>query len=497
MNALLALALFAAPEKISVGSKVFTESVILGEIVTQLAADAGADATHHAQLGGTQVVWKALLAGEIDVYPEYTGTIAQEILGLAGGAAADEDSLRRALAERHVIMSAPLGFNDTYAIGMKAATAERLKIARLSDLAAHPELNLGFSSEFMDRADGWPALRDAYGLAALANVRGLDHDLAYRALDSGSIDATDLYSTDAEIRYYGLRVLEDDRHHFPAYQAVLLLRDDLAKRAPRAVAALGRLHGAIDEQAMIDLNARAKIDKMPERRVAEDFLAQKLGVTGQPRRASASNGMLARLLGNTRDHMVLVGLSLAAAILLAVPLGIFAARRPRAGQLILGVVGVVQTIPSLALLVFMIPFFGIGAPPAVIALFLYSLLPIVRNTCTGLRDIPPSLVEAAAAIGLRPGPRLRLVELPMASRAILAGIKTSAVINVGTATLGALIGAGGYGQPIMTGIRLDNVGLILEGAVPAAVLALAAQGVFEVLERVLVPRGLRLTSRAE
>jgi osmoprotectant transport system permease protein len=253
VNALLVLAIFAAPEKVSVGSKVFTESVILGEIVTQLAADAGAQATHHAQLGGTQVVWNALLAGEIDVYPEYTGTIAQEILG---GAPGDEDSLRRALAARHVIMSAPLGFNDTYAIGMKAGVADKLKITRLSDLAGHPDLNVGFSSEFMDRADGWPALRDAYGLAALGHVRGLDHDLAYRALDSGSIDATDLYSTDAEIRYYGLRVLEDDRRHFPGYQAVLLVREDAATRAPRALAALARLGGVLDERTMIELNAR-------------------------------------------------------------------------------------------------------------------------------------------------------------------------------------------------------------------------------------------------
>ena len=135
---------------------------------------------------------------------------------------------------------------------------------------------------------------------------------------------------------------------------------------------------------------------------------------------------------------------------------------------------------------------GIGGPPAVVALFLYSLLPIVRNTCTALTEIPPPLREAALALGLPSTARLRYIELPMAMPSILAGIKTSAVINVGAATLGALIGAGGYGQPILTGIRLDDTGLILEGAIPAAGLALLVQGFFDLIERIAVPKGLRL-----
>ena len=159
--------------------------------------------------------------------------------------------------------------------------------------------------------------------------------------------------------------------------------------------------------------------------------------------------------------------------------------------MILGTVGVIQTLPALALLVFMIPLLGIGGPPAVVALFLYSLLPIVRNTHAGLAGIDEPLRRSALALGLSPAARLRHIELPLAAPVILAGIKTSAVINIGTATLGALIGAGGYGQPILTGIRLDDVGLILEGAVPAALLALAVQGGFELAERRLIPRGLR------
>jgi osmoprotectant transport system permease protein len=475
--------------EIAVGSKSFTESVILGEMAAQLAAHAGAMVRHRRALGGTRVVFEALRRGDIDVYPEYTGTIAEEIL--AGRKPANDDEMRAALAAYGIAMSRPLGFNNTYAIAVTRATAERYGLRRLSDLADHPALRFAFTNEFMDRRDGWPALKDRYRLPQ-QDVRGLDHDLAYRGLASGGIDAIDVYTTDAEIGYYGLVALEDDLGHFPAYDAILLTKSDLARRAPRAAAALARLEGRIDARAMIALNARVKLERVSETHAAAEFLSRALGITIERGNRSHEASRLGRLWRHTVDHLVLVAISLGAAIAVAVPLGVIAARRPRLGQAILALTGVIQTIPSLALLVFMIPLLGIGGPPAAVALFLYSLLPIVRNTHAGVRDVAPDLRESADALGLTPGARLRLVELPLAARSILAGIKTSAVINVGTATLGALIGAGGYGQPILTGIRLDDVGLILEGAVPAAVLALLVQGVFEVAERLVVPRGLRL-----
>jgi len=475
--------------EIVVGSKAFTESVILGEVVAGLAASSGADARHRRQLGGTRILWEGLLSGEVDVYAEYTGTIVEEIL--AGTAVSGEAEIALELERRGVRMSGHLGFNNTYVIGMREAEAERLGVRTLSDLRDHPDLRLGFSNEFMDRADGWPSLRERYGLPQV-DVRGLDHDLAYRGIESGSIDVIDLYSTDAEIAFYGLRPLRDDLGHFPAYQAVLLYREDLPDRAPVAVRQILRLEGAIDEQQMIAMNARAKLDREPEALVASEFLSEKLGVHVAP----TTEGVADRLWRNLGGHLRLVSLSLLAAIAVAVPLGVVAVRRPRLGQVVLGVVGVVQTIPSLALCVFMMPLLGIGAAPAIAALFLYSLLPIVRNTHAGLASIPSPYIETAAALGLSPRARLRQIELPMASRSILAGIKTSAVINVGTATLAALIGAEGFGQPILTGIRLADTSLIMEGAIPAALLALAAQGAFELAERWLVPRGLRIESEA-
>ncbi len=463
---------------VQIGSKVFTESVIVAEMAAQLVRGGGLEASHRRELGGSRVLWNALLAGEIDAYPEYTGTLAQELVP------GDVAGLRERVARHGVTMSRSLGFADSYAVGMKRTAAERLGIRTIRDLSRHPRLKLGFSNEFMDRKDGWPALRKAYGLPQ-RGVRGMDHDLAYRALADGAVDATDLYTTDAEIAAYDLVVLEDVLHFFPDYQAVLLWREGLD---PGAVAALRRLEGLISAREMIELNARAKLRHEPEARVAADFLGRKLALHVETR----TEGRARRIARRTLEHLQLVSVSLLAAILVAVPLGIAAARRPRAGQAVLAAVGLVQTIPSLALLVFMIPLLGIGARPAIAALFLYSLLPIVRNTAAGLSGIPPEVRDSAEALGLPRSARLRLIELPIASPSILAGIQTAAVIDVGTATLGALIGAGGYGQPILTGIRLDDLGLILEGAVPAALLAVGAQGLFELLGRAVVPRGLRL-----
>jgi osmoprotectant transport system permease protein len=482
--AALLAALAAAPEPVRVGSKAFAESIVLGEMAVQLARDAGAPAVHRASLGGTRVLWEALRAGDVDLYPDYTGTLAREILSASGPM--EEEALRAALAAQGMGMTRSLGFEDKYAVGVRREVAERLGLRRISDLARHPELRIGFTNEFMDRADGWPAVRERYRLPQ-RDVRGLDHDLAYRAAAEGAIDVTDVYTTDPEIRRLGLVLLEDDRRVFPEYQAVLVYREDLARRAPAALEAARRLEGRITAAAMTELNERAQLERVPPERVAAGFLAAAFGIA--PRVAVESAP--ARILRRTVEHLGLVAAALAAAIAVAIPLGVLAARRPGAGRLVLGVAGVVQTIPSLALLVFMIPLLGIGAGPAIAALFLYGLLPIVRNTHAGLTGIAPELRESAEALGLPPRARLRLIELPLASPSILAGVKTSAVITVGTATLGALVGAGGYGQPILAGIRLASVPLILEGAVPAAVLALVVEGAFDLAERVLVPRGLR------
>jgi osmoprotectant transport system permease protein len=491
LASMLAVALYgascrgASPE-VRVGSKKFTESVVLGEIVTQVLRSTGTRAAHRAQLGGTQVLWHALLAGEIDLYPEYTGTIREDIVREAPPDEGD-DALRTRLAARGVGMSGSLGFEDSYALGMREEEAARLGVTRISDLRGLPRLRLAFSEEFLHRRDGWPTVKIRYGLPQ-TRVRSLDHDLAYRALAAGDVDVIDLYTTDAEIPYYHLRVLDDDLGHFPGYRAVFLYRLDLPARAASAVTSLTILEGRIAARDMQRLNARVKLERIPEAVVAAGFLASALGIEGE----TGGRGRARRIGRYVAEHLALVAVSLGAAILVGIPLGVVAARRRRLGAAILAAAGVIQTIPSLALLVLMIPLLGIGTLPAVAALFFYSVLPIVRNTVTGLTGVPGALIESADVLGLSSRARLMKVELPLASPSIVAGIQTSAVINVGTATLGALIGAGGLGQPILTGIRLDDLGLILEGAVPAALLALLVQALFAGLGRLVVPKGLRL-----
>ncbi len=474
----------AAAQPVRVGSKVFTESVVLGEMATQLARAAGAPAVHRRELGGTRVLWEALLRGDVDAYPEYTGTIREELL--AGQALPDAAALRAALARQGIEMLAPLGFNDTYALGMAEARAAALGVRTISDLRAHPGLAVGLSNEFLSRADGWPRVRAAYGLPQ-TGARGLDHDLALRALAAGSVDVTDLYTTDAEIAMGGIRLLRDDRRVFPRYDAVFLVRADLRARAPRAVAAIERLSGRIDAAAMVRLNARARVDGVAEAAVARDGLRALLGAET----TAEAETRAGRVWRRTHEHLLLVGVALLAAILVAVPLGIAAARVRGLEVTVLGTVSVLYTVPALALLVALIPLLGIGTAPALVALFLYALLPVVRNTHAGLAGVAPELRESADALGLPPLARLLRVDLPLAAPSVLAGIQTAAVLTVGTATLGALVGAGGYGQPILTGVRLADTGLILEGAVPAALMALAVQALFAGLGRAVLPRGLR------
>jgi osmoprotectant transport system permease protein len=491
--ALLLLAGCSAPGNdsrptVRVGSKKFTEGEILGETLAQLATDAGAKGVHLDSLGDTSIVWNSLQTGAIDAYAEYTGTLTQDVLSQRH--LKDEADLRQALSDLGIRMSKPLGFNNTYAVGMRAQQADELGIRSISDLRRHPTLRMGFSNEFMKREkDGWAPLRRRYRLPH-ATPDGAEHDIAYQALANGIVDVTDVYATDAKLRTYRFRLLEDDLKFFPAYDAVVLYRADLEKRAPEVVKNFLRLEGQIDGTRMIDLNAQVDIDRATVPRVASNFLANTLDLHAD----IADDSLTQRLLERTLQHLRLVGVSLALGVMVALPLGIVAAKFRSLGQGILFLVGMVQTIPSIALLVLLLValHMELGWRPAIVALFLYSLLPIVRNTYSGLHDIPVQLHESAEALGLSPLARLRLIELPMASRSILAGIKTAAVINVGNATLGGLIAAGGYGQDIFVGLNRNDPHLILEGAIPAVLLALAVQGLFELADRVLVPKGLRL-----
>ncbi len=481
---------FALP-KVAVGSKAFPESWILGDALTELVEQSGtAVAEHKKNLGGTEIAYQALLSGNIDIYAEYTGTISEVILKTASRPGLPE--MRRALAGAGLGVSQPLGFDDSYALAVSPGAAARFGLQRISDLKAHANLRMGLTHEFLGRSDGYPGLSARYRLE-MSDARGIQHELSYDAIASGQIDVTDIYTTDPQIEQLNLTLLDDDLAFFPRYDAVLLYRLDLDTRAPGALAAMSRLVGGIDGKKMTHANGSVALHKTSSETAAHALLEDVLGAGLSPRTSTPGAG--SRIAQNVARHLELVGASLLFAILLGIPLGIAATRSRTFAFLTLTGAGLLQTIPSLALLAFLIPLFGIGVFPAMVALFLYSLLPIVRNTLTGLTTIPSSLGEAADGIGLTRGAKLWKVSLPMASPSIMAGIKTSAIINVGTATLAALIGAGGLGNPIMQGIALRDTRLLLEGAVPAALLALLVEGAFYLLERAVVPRGLRIFAR--
>jgi osmoprotectant transport system permease protein len=480
------------PVQLRVGSKKFTESVILGEMMRLLAKDAGLTVVHYREFGGTRIVFDALAAAEIDIYPEYTGTITAEIF--AGQNVKDEAAMHELLKQKGIGVSKSLGFSDTYALALTQGRAAKLGIARISDLKRFPELQIALTHEFLDRGDGWSALKRRYDLQH-HNVVGVDHDVAYRQLLAGEVDLIDVYSTDAMIRRGNLVLLKDDLAFFPRYDAVWLYRLDVAARHPELTAAMQRLEGTVSEATMQSLNDEVETGRMTESQAAADFLKRQLGLQANEQTISRTQ-MIAR---HILEHLDLVRRSLLPAIVVGVALGILCQRRQRTGRLVLASVGLLQTIPSLALLVLLLPVvaalgyrsIGEGSVTAVVALFCYCLLPIVRNTYTGIDGIQRGTIESATVLGLGPTARLVEIELPIALPTLLAGIRTAAVQNVGFATLGAIIGAGGLGQPILRGIRVNDASLILAGAIPAALLALLLQGAIDLIEWAVVPRGLK------
>jgi osmoprotectant transport system permease protein len=478
-----------ADQTVKIGSKRFTESYILAEIIVGLVDANGGSAKHEQGLGATAVAFRALEDGQIDALPEYTGTLAEAIVQSHDGRL---ESLRTALAPKGFSISDPIGFQNTYALAVTKKNAAASKLETIDDLKAHADLKFGLSNEFVGRADGWPGLSAKYDLHP-KNISSMDHALSYEAIAGGTVDVVDAYTTDAKIARYDLLTLIDNRAFFPPYDAVLVYRSDLPKLNPAFAKMLAQLPHLIDEDAMRKMNARAELDHVTFSQVASDFLAEKNGGTKQASggRESFAHGLWNAIVQYGPRHLELVLVALFLSTLLGVPLGILAYAKPRAGGGILAITGVVQTIPSLALFCFFIPLLGIGVVPALAALFLYGLLPIVRNTHAGLSSIASDLREAAVALGLTAMERLRYVELPLASRTILAGVKTSAVVAVGSATIAAFIGAGGFGEPISTGLSLNDVPIILQGAIPAAGLALLVQGFFELVENKLLPRALR------
>ncbi len=469
----LATAIAWGRPTVVVGSKRDVEGNVLAELFAQVAEREGeVDVERRANLGGTGLVLAALESGDIDLYPEYTGTLLREVLHED----VPLDLLPARMAERGILVGPLLGFDNTYAIAVRGDSARTLGLRSIGDLARHPELTGGFSPEFVSGPVRWSTVADAYGLP-VGEVRTLEHAIAYAALSSGAIDLTDAYTTDGSLAGRDLVLLVDDRHAIPSYQGLALAKLGFEERHPRTWAALSRLGGRLDEGTMRQLNARAELDRVPYEVVVREFL-------DGARSAAPTTRMLGpRILTATVEHVLLTLGSVVVSMLVGVPLGALVSRRAGLSRAVVGLTGLLQTVPSIALLCILVPWVGIGAAPAGIALVAYALFPLVSGTVNGLRGVDARLLEVAEVLGMTPLQRFLRVEWPLALPSVLAGVEVAAVTSVGTATLAAFVGGGGYGALVSEGLALNDPPLILAGAIPAALLAVAVHLAVHVVGR--------------
>lgn len=514
----------SAQPPVVIASKPFGESYLLSEMFAQLLERSGRRVQRRFGLGGTEIAFAAVRTGAVDVYPEYVGTGLVVILGdsvtvdmRADARVAFAHVASATLARFGVHWLPPLGFQNGYAIAVRRETATRYRLRTLSDLAASgARLRAGFTADFGGRGDGWPGLRAAYGIT-LREVKPLAPAVKYQAIAAGSVDIIDGYGTDGLLARHDLVTLIDDRHFFPPYEAAALVSSRLMAADPGAAVVLSSLSGrltearmrewnraieidgrAISDVARLALDAAGLADTSASSRVVGSSVAAPGNDTGAAASRSARDGVLRFMVANradtlrrTAEHLRLVLIALFAAIVVAVPLGLWLTAHARLAGAVLQLLGVIQTIPGLALLALMIPLLGIGLLPAMIALFAYALLPIARATIAGLRIADPDAVDAIEAMGATPRQSLLWVRLPLAAPVVLAGIRTAAVLTVGTATLAAFIGGGGLGEPIVTGLALADMRLVLSGAIPAALLAVGVDVLLALVERAVAPRYLR------
>lgn len=481
-------------------SKTFTESRILAETMAQLIEEnTDISVERKINLGGTLMVFSALESGQVDVYPEYTGTAWAILLEEREPRVGPLEvwlRVSRACRKRFGLeWLLPFGFRNSYALAVRRDLAEELGLSRISDLLPHQErLRAGVSHEFLNRSDGFPGLAAAYGLE-VGNVRGLEHGLAYRAIAANEVDLIDVYTTDGRLVDAELVMLDDDRHFFPPYDCAPVIRAEILRSHPEVRDLLERLAFRISNARMQRLNHAVEVEGRSFQHVARELLREEglldPAIADEP--ASTRNVGFLEFMGRrvgttvslTTQHLLLTLAAVTLAIVVSIPLGILLTRKERLASPVLTIAGIIQTVPGLALLAIMIPIplLGLGLRSAITALFLYSLLPIIRNTYTGIREVDADVVEAARGMGLTDRQVLMYVELPLATRTIMAGIRIATVVGIGLATLAAFIGAGGLGEPIVTGLQLDDTNLILSGALPAALLAIICDIALSSIER--------------
>ena len=495
---------FSKEKKVIIGSKIFTENILLSEILSILLEENyGFKVIRQFNLGGTKLVFDSLRNAEIDIYPEYTGTGYTMLLKLSG-----ETNPRKTykivkkqfLKKFQLVWSLPLGFENTYALTVRKSDPRFKKINSIEGLKGQTHLfKIGMDHEFMERKDGFQNFVKKYSLEFEKNyLKTMDQGLMYSALKNKKVDMVMAYSTDGRIKSFNLKALKDNRKFFPSYEVAYLTRSAILQQFPQLKKAFKELEGNITEKEIISLNNQVDQLKYETYQVARNFLIKK-NLLIDDLQDLKNDSVIDYYISKREyffkifyEHILLICVSLFLALLVAIPIGILANYNSKVEKLVFITVNTLQTIPSLALLAIFIPFLGIGFLPAIVTLFIYSLLPIIRNTFEGIKNIDRSFIEAGAGVGLNTIQILRFIQIPLALPVILAGVRTSAVIVVGTATLAAFIGAGGLGDPIFRGIATLNSKLIFLGAVPACLLAIILDRTLTLLEKVMVSKGLKL-----
>ena len=495
---------------VRIASKDFTESRLLAHIMAELIEERTNLTVDRSKIniGGTKICFDGMIANELDIYPEYTGTGWVVLLNrpevVTDPLKAYAITAQEFQSKYDITWLAPFGFVNTYCLAMPEELAAKLKIVTIGDLAPYMQtLRFRLSGEFRSRADGWPGLAKRYQLnLANADVNVVQRGSSYLAARENEADVIDGESTDAKLERYNLRVLNDDRQFFPPYDAAPIIRSATLRRYPELRDCLNLLAYRIDGKTMTQLNYQVEaVARGDYQQVARAFLVAEGLIEGdgvppsEKPRPSTLNLIWNRrveIAKWTVQHIKLTLIAMALAIGFGVPVGILLTRKEWLAAPVLIAAGVIQTIPSLALLAFMIPIpgLGLGVNSAIAALFLYALLPILRNTYTGIRGVDPELIEAGRGLGLKPWQLLWYVQIPLALKTIMAGIRTATIICIGIATLAAFVGAGGLGEPILTGLQLADRALILSGAIPAALLAIVADVFLGFVERRLVSPGL-------
>jgi len=457
-------------KSITIGAKKFTEANVMAYVLahTLKSIDSSLDIKVLENLGGTGIVTTATENQEIDLYVDYTGTLKETFK-------TTDETLPGELLKHNLKFGFELGFNNSYGMAVKHHST----LSKMSDIKNHHRL--GISHEFLKRKDGFSGLASHYGF----NIKPLviEYSLLQHSLKSDKLDIIEIFTTDAKIIKYNLKVLKDDQHFYKRYDALVVFNKTFYEQNKQLVSDLSsKLFLKISDKQIQKLNHLVDIEGLNYEESARSFTKSNTHI---------KSSYESTIWPHFYEHLEYLFLTIIICIFIGVPLGVTTAKSQLFERVILSLISITQTIPSLALLVFLIPLFGLGKTTTLIALCLYGLLPIVKSTHMGIKKIPKELSEYSKLIGMSFFQRIFKIEIPLALIDIVSGVKLTAIYTIGVTVIAAFVGAGGLGTLIVTGLSLNNTDIILQGALPSAGLAIIVEIIFQkVIPYFMKDRGL-------